>query len=75
MPEGTIQSFDAEQNTGRIQPADGGEAVAFDGDAVEDRRLGEDLSTGARVTYEVEEAEGGPKATKVHHVADRGYGG
>lgn len=75
MPQGIIASFDAEQNTGRIQPADGDEAVAFDGDAVEDRRAGEVLAPGERVTYEVEDAEGSPKATKIHRPDERGYGG
>lgn len=75
MPQGTIASFDAEQNTGQIQPADGGEAVPFDADAVEDRRASEALAPGERVTYEVEDADGGPRATKIHRPDERGYGG
>lgn len=75
MPEGTIQSFDAESERGEITPSEGGSAVPFDGSDVEDRQPGEALQPGKRVTYRVEGEGGDEKAVNVRHVADRGYGG
>lgn len=74
MPQGTIESFDPESNAGRIAPDDGSGSLPFRGDAVEDRRPGENLKSGAEVTYDVDESEDEPRAVNVTHVADRGYG-
>lgn len=75
MPEGTIQSFDANSERGQITPNDGGDAVPFEGGDVEDRQPGEALQSGKRVTYKVKDEGGEERAVNVRHVADRGYGG
>lgn len=74
MPQGTIESFDPESNTGRLTPEDGSESLPFDGHAVTDRRPGENLQAGREVTYDVDDSEDEPRAINITHVADRGYG-
>lgn len=70
MPEGRVQSYDAERKRGKITPEDGEESIPFEADDVVDRRPGEALETGLRVTYKVE----GGKAVEVHQIGKQGYG-
>jgi cold shock CspA family protein len=70
MPKGKIDSFDADEGRGFIQPDEGGESVPFEKKAVTDRSMMYPIQAEEAVTYEVE----GGKATQVEFVAPRGYG-
>jgi len=64
MPEGTVKWFSDEKGYGFITPDDGSKDVFVHHTAItgEGHRT---LAEGAKVTYESEEGEKGPKATSV----------
>jgi cold shock CspA family protein len=72
MPEGEIQSYDPEEQTGFIDPDDDGDPIPFSLDAVEDYHAGERLSIGQIVVYEVDDID--EEAVSVRRVSPGGYG-
>jgi cold shock CspA family protein len=72
MPEGEILSYDAEEQTGFIEPDDEGDPVPFSLDAVEDYHAGERLSCGQIVVYQIDDVD--EVATSVRRVTPGGYG-
>jgi cold shock CspA family protein len=72
MPEGTIQSYDAEEQHGFIAPDEGGDPLPFQRDDVTDYHVGERLSVGQDVVYEEDEDDGA--AVEVRRVSPPGYG-
>lgn len=73
MATGTIESWDADDGKGYIQPSGGGDHVPFDRDALEDYHQGESVMEGDDVTYEVEGGPAGTMAVHVRRIATRGY--
>lgn len=74
MPEGTIHSYDPEEQKGYITPQEGGENVLFTLDAVKDRHTGEQPAAGDPVTYEFGQSDDRPRAVSIHRSTPRGYG-
>lgn len=72
MPKGTIQSYDPDEKRGEITPEEGGEAVAFSHDAVEDARGG-DPRIGEEVTYRLDESSDSPEALDIRRAGPQGY--
>ena len=62
MEKGTIKWFNPESNYGFIQRDNGDADVWVHGDEIEGDK---NLNKGDNVTFEIQEGEGRPKATKV----------
>lgn len=72
MPEGEIDTYDAEEQHGTILPDDDGDPIPFHRDEVVDAHGGERITIGQRVVYEVDEID--DVATSVRRINAVGYG-
>ena len=72
MPEGEIESYDSEEQHGTIVPEDDEDPIPFSYDDVTDRHVGERITPGQRVVYEVDDMD--DIAVSIRRVTATGYG-
>jgi cold shock protein len=65
MPTGTVKWFNADKGFGFITPEDGGKDLFVHHSAIEGNGY-RSLDEGAKVSYETEASDKGPKAIKVN---------
>jgi cold shock protein len=65
MPTGTVKWFNADKGFGFITPEDGGKDLFVHHSAIEGNGY-RSLDEGAKVSYETEASDKGPKAVKVN---------
>jgi cold shock protein len=65
MPTGTVKWFNADKGFGFITPEDGGKDLFVHHSAIEGDGY-RSLDEGAKVSYETEASDKGPKAVKVN---------
>jgi CspA family cold shock protein len=65
MPTGTVKWFNADKGFGFITPEDGGKDLFVHNSAIEGNGY-RSLDEGAKVSYETEASDKGPKAVKVN---------
>jgi cold shock protein len=67
MPTGTVKWYSAEKRFGFIVPDEGGEDVFVHQSGI---AAGHSLSDGAKVSFDVESGQKGPKAVNVQELSD-----
>lgn len=71
MTRGTVISYDADEETGYIDPDDGDERIPFDKKSIEGSERGTEPKVGDRVSFMVEGGLAGIYASRVRRVGSR----